>query len=695
MSFCLLFAVLLTNCADVASCQFGRRAGDSFDLTGQVLISDNGGDPILRMTDKTGSAKVMGVRHVTNALPFTSGDIIRATGVIDVAFDSRTKLPSVICRSVRFVAKGELPQPVRAPYSEIQSGRLDGRYVRVRGRIRRVFRDEVDINWIYAAFDTGDGLLYLTTRGNPDQEKSIRNLTGADIEVFGVCDTSFDMLRQLFGKTIGFNGMSDISVLKSPPDPFSVPLLDDRKAFDVASINRLGRHRLVGTVLAIDATHRALVKSDRSDIHDIHLMDDPIPTCGQRIEAVGIPEADFYQVNLVDAIWRPADGRPPDELATEDVTFGSLLTDGRGHAQINPYFHGRLVRLHGTLIDVPPVASGRTTAILKGDSGTVFLDLSAAQKALGTITVGCTVRVTGICSVNRDATDPVQGFQRVTGVTLILRTDEDLQILSRPPWWTPFRLTLALTLLFLSLVAILIWNRILQRIVDRKSRQLLKEQVAQIKTALRVDERTQLAVELHDSLSQNLSGVACQIAATKGTLPDGADETARYLATAERMLLSCRTELRRCLWDLRGDTLEEADFTEAIRKTLAPVAIGVETIIRFNVPRQQLNDTTAHAILCIVRELVTNAIRHGKAKTIRIAGESHDGTLSFSVRDDGRGFDPSNCNGPAEGHFGLEGIRERIKRLDGTFSLSAEPSKGTRAEVTLTSILPKDEKTET
>jgi len=283
----------------------------------------------------------------------------------------------------------------------------------------------------------------------------------------------------------------------------------------------------------------------------------------------------------------------------------------------------------------------------------------------------------------------------MTGVTLILRSSDDLQVISRPPWWTPFRLASALGLLFVAFVAIVIWNRILQRIIDRKSRQLLKEQVAQIKAALRVDERTHLAVELHDSLSQNLSGVACQIAATKGTLTDDTGETARYLATAERMLLSCRTELRRCLWDLRGDALEDSNFAEAIRKTLAPVAIGVETVIRFNVPRARLSDSTAHAVLCIIRELVANAIRHGKAKTVRIAGELHDGTLSFSVRDDGQGFDPASCNGPAEGHFGLEGIRERIKHLDGSFVLTSEPGKGTRAEVTLTSILTKEEETET
>ncbi|MBQ6330188.1 MAG: ATP-binding protein, partial [Kiritimatiellae bacterium] len=219
-------------------------------------------------------------------------------------------------------------------------------------------------------------------------------------------------------------------------------------------------------------------------------------------------------------------------------------------------------------------------------------------------------------------------------------------------------------LLLLAILAVVIWNRALQRMVDRKSRQLLKGEMAQIKSALRVNERTRLAVELHDSLSQNLSGVACQIAATKGTLPDGADAATHQLETAERMLLSCRTELRRCLWDLRGDALEEKDFAEAVRKTIAPVAIGTETQVRFDVSRARLSDTTAHAILCIIRELVSNAVRHGHANTVRIAGEFHDGALSFSVRDDGCGFDVDSAAGANEGHFGLEGIRERAKRLD-------------------------------
>ena len=148
------------------------------------------------------------------------------------------------------------------------------------------------------------------------------------------------------------------------------------------------------------------------------------------------------------------------------------------------------------------------------------------------------------------------------------------------------------------------------------------------------------------------------------------------------MLLSSRTELRRCLWDLRGDTLELNDMTEAVSKTVRPVVGSAALQVRFNVPRTRLLDSTAHSILCIVRELAANAVRHGHATQIRIAGEIHDSTLSFSVRDNGGGFDVDNHPGLADGHFGLTGIRERVDRLDGTFTLKSDTA-GTNARVTL------------
>ena len=684
---CLLLAALLTNCAEVANRVFARQTGDGFDLTGQVQVIDNNSDPILNITDETGSTGVMGVRHVIMPLPFKSGDNIHVTGIINVPPDKPTHLPCAICRSASLVATGVPPPPDKVSTSDILSGRYDCRLVRLGGRIRRVIRDEIDTTYIYMQILDNNNIVYLTMRIGEDAslETKLRSLIDAKVEAAGICRPSAYIRRRFIGYTVTISNLKDITVLEpAPDDPYSVPLLDINMVTDVSAINRLGRRRIVGTVLALCSGRRVILKTDSGDIHDVHLFDSPVPSCGARIEAVGIPEADYYQVNLVDSTWRKASGAPMPTVSPVGVTLERLLTDGKGHEQINPNFHGNVIRTTGTLIDIPTKESSRDFAILGDKGGTILLDIASARQMLDSVSVGCKISVSGVCTVNREPAMAPQRFQRANGVTLVVRSPDDMEVLERPPWWTPIRLMAVVGVLLLAVVGFFIWNRILQRVINHKSRQLLRENIANIKASLRIDERTNLAVELHDSLSQNLSGVACQIAATKGTLRDGSDETARYLATAEKMLSSCRTELRRCLWDLRENALDENDFAAAIRKTLAPVAIGVETQIRFDVPRNYVNDRTAHSILCIIRELVSNAIQHGKANALRIDGELEAHSLLFTVSDDGCGFAPDAAVGANEGHFGIEGIRERVKRLGGRFTLKSSPGNGCIA----TAIIP-------
>lgn len=83
------------------------------------------------------------------------------------------------------------------------------------------------------------------------------------------------------------------------------------------------------------------------------------------------------------------------------------------------------------------------------------------------------------------------------------------------------------------------------------------------------------------------------------------------------------------------------------------------------------------------RELVSNAIRHGGATTVWISGENRERAISLVVRDNGRGFDTRSCPGPQDGHFGIEGIRERVRRLDGAFEIESAPDRGTVARVRL------------
>ena len=210
----------------------------------------------------------------------------------------------------------------------------------------------------------------------------------------------------------------------------------------------------------------------------------------------------------------------------------------------------------------------------------------------------------------------------------------------------------------------------------------MREQIARRLSESRRDDRTRLAVELHDSLSQTLASVAFQISSAKSAKDDHAGVEAR-LGTAERMLDSCRTELKHCLIDLRSNALEERNLENAIRIAVDNVRCDAEVETSVDISRAGLSDSAAHAILMIVRELVSNAVRHGHAKKIVVKGRDDKGNITLSVSDNGCGFDTATRPGFREGHFGLDGIRQRAKAFSGSISISSSPGNGTDITVQL------------
>ena len=129
----------------------------------------------------------------------------------------------------------------------------------------------------------------------------------------------------------------------------------------------------------------------------------------------------------------------------------------------------------------------------------------------------------------------------------------------------------------------------------------------------------------------------------------------------------------------------------AVRRALAQHIGEAKLDVRFNVPRQRFSDATAHAVIRIIRELAVNAVRHGGADEIRVAG-ALDGAdrsvLAFSVSDNGRGFDPDQAPGLQQGHFGLSGIRDRIRGSNGTMAIVSAPGRGAKVKIKLE--LPED-----
>ncbi|TAK94060.1 MAG: sensor histidine kinase, partial [Verrucomicrobia bacterium] len=106
---------------------------------------------------------------------------------------------------------------------------------------------------------------------------------------------------------------------------------------------------------------------------------------------------------------------------------------------------------------------------------------------------------------------------------------------------------------------------------------------------------------------------------------------------------------------------------------------------QFNVttegPVRPLSEVVEENLLRIGQEALTNVIKHSGAKTVTIELKFSSQSVTFRIKDDGRGFMPGNSVGSNEGHFGLVGMEERTKRMDGKLSIESVPGAGTCVQV--------------
>jgi len=579
---------------------------------------------------------------------------------------------------------------VRVSAEDLKSGRVDGQRVRIAGKVHDCFHDENDPRWIYLV--VGDGETFFATMMAPEEPharaelfRRLRALVGAEIEIESLYRPSYAIVRKLTKRMVfPIEGSDAIRVLKpAPANPFSVPPLVNISALSASDVQALGRRRVSGRVLATWKGNRFLLRDADRELHLVTVADGPLPLAGATVEVSGRTETDLYDVNFSSAVWRTLPQSVEDDDAVEPITAERILSDGSGHAMINAFFHGCRIRIEGTVQEHIKDLAGQRMLLIRDGGFVVQVDVTAAGDWFERAEVGCRLAVVGICVVETGIWVPNSEFPHATGITIVTTRAEDLHLVSRAPWLTQRRLVIAVIALLVIIVAVFIWNVSLRRLAERRGRQLFREQVTRAKSEMHVEERTALAVELHDSLSQNLTGVSFQVNMAERLVEDRQDELRRYLSIAMKTLQACRDELRNCIYDLRNQALDQRDMNDAIRITLRPHIGAARLTVRFNVPRSRLTENTTHAILKIIRELTANALRHGKATSIAVAGAIENDRLLVSVRDDGVGFDPTKCPGMESGHFGLQGIRERIRQFDGRLTIESAPESGTRVVVTL------------
>ena len=634
---------------------YSSSRDDVLQTTGTVQTANDGTYVI---EDLTGRSFIY-ARRVPRA---QVGDTIEVV-CLKLTLGNHSKM--LVASSLKVVGKGSVSPPVKRKLEELDDRRDDLLLVETEATVIDVLPDEIDARYDILLLKDGAARIPLFVPTSPENAA----LNGARIHVTTRYNRQANSTR-LFSGPFMSSDPDTIKVIRPAADPFDVPTLNPDDYFSPQEIAAMDRRMLQGVVLATWGGNNAMIRHDNCVSRVSFARGRPLPPIGRCIVVSGYPETDLYKVNLVKADWRDLSEKPQADEQPKDVTLREITQSKDGRNEIGYGFFGHLVRLTGTLRALPNDASAERRFLLDTDGERVAVDFSACPAATDGILPGSEIEVTGRCLLEANAWRPYDVFPRITGVAILMRTPEDLRVLRTPSWWTAERLLYLVAAMGLLLLGIFIWNRILNRLADRRGRQLYQANIERAEETLRVAERTRLAVELHDSLSQYLTGVALQINAGRHTL-------------AAQALKSCRDELRNCLWDLRSNAIDCDSMDEAIRQTLEPHVEDIALSIRFNVRRAALSDNTAYAILRIIRELVVNAIRHGGAANVRIAGSLEPDRLLFSVRDDGCGFDPANRPGIAEGHFGLQGVSERVATLGGEIAFESRPNAGTKVTVTL------------
>jgi signal transduction histidine kinase/ligand-binding sensor domain-containing protein len=206
----------------------------------------------------------------------------------------------------------------------------------------------------------------------------------------------------------------------------------------------------------------------------------------------------------------------------------------------------------------------------------------------------------------------------------------------------------------------------------------------------RVNERTRIARDLHDTLLQSFHGLLLRFQTVYALLPSRPEEAKQSLGSVIDQAAQAITESRDAVQGLRSSTTESNNLAVAIRsfgeelssdetnRNSAVFQVQVE-----GTPRN-LNPILRDEVYRIACEALRNSFQHAQAKHIEVEIHYDPGQIRLRVRDDGKGIDPKVLAGDGrQGHYGLHGMRERAEVVGGKLTVWSDLDSGTEVELSI------------
>ncbi len=218
-------------------------------------------------------------------------------------------------------------------------------------------------------------------------------------------------------------------------------------------------------------------------------------------------------------------------------------------------------------------------------------------------------------------------------------------------------------------------------------KQVLIEQLLGKVIQAQEDERKRLAAEIHDSVAQSLAGVLTQIQICGSLLSTGQQQqVAEQLQSMRQNLAGSVREVRQIIFDLRPSSLDDLGLIPSIENYIKRFErenkIAV-TLVVDNMPPRRLHPNLETTLFRLVQESLTNVKKHAHASSVQVSLSSDGYQVSLKIVDDGQGFrwpEVTDKFFRGESH-GVEGMKERVALMGGTFRIYTQEGAGTVVRV--------------
>lgn len=648
--------VTLTTAAQVRMLSMDE-ANRSYPVTLEGIVTLVVPRIVFYVQDATGGVLVAGTDRGVEPQP---GQVLSLRGHSNYGL----LVPRVVAVSWKIIGEAPLPEPTRIDSDDLAAGRHVSEWVEVEGVVRSMGTGSEG----RCVLRLDIGARVVDTHLIEGAPEDVRGLVDAKVRVRGVIAGFVNERRQMAALFVRASSRANVEVLEpAPVDPFMLPTSPVPWLMTFSAAGNSGHRMKVRGVVTGHQPGRAIFVREGGQSIFVHTRQRDDLAMGDLVEVVGFPEMGPISPRLREAVFRRVgfDSVPvPRKVTREELLRGQLDAE--------------LVTLDGELVDVVR-GTADTTLVVRAEGALLHAKLDGPSDPTPRWNEGSLLRLTGLCRVDR-AQQPATGITvTALGFELWLRGANDVVVLIDAPYWTKERLFMAVGVVAAAAFAAIGWGFTLRKRV-REQTSIIRDKV---KNESAMEERQRIAREFHDSLEQELAGLAMRLDALAVKVSD--HSIVPLVSAVQRLAHSLQDEARHFIWNLRESRWENTGLAEALAAVVAErhASSGIAFEFSSTGTPQRLPALVSHHLFRIGQEAVANAAKHSGARRVEIVLAFEPERVRLVVRDDGRGFEPENAAGGRAGHFGLTGMQERALKIGAEFRLASEPGAGATVDLVL------------